>query len=318
MILSIPGNWHKATAQHTAFINLVIDNFLAGKGPLPTSAHTVDFVTFCRSQIVSHAHADLRASIEVLLTYKIRLSPTDYSALLNDLQGVFNYNQFSQKHRTRWDAYKLCHLSQTRTCPYCNHNFSFTVYKDKRGVFRPTLDHFYPKALYPHLALTLPNLIPSCYTCNSSLKGDIDFFFTPHLHPLFDVENIRFRCHDPLEKITGLAGNLERSIKQLDLCLEPIEPCDATHNSLACFALSERYQVLAFEAANFITQKTLTEALIHNLTTVKPAGRCPQTSLNLSVSSLQARLLGFERSEYGQYLLGRLYADLHDQFKRDA
>lgn len=33
------------------------------------------------------------------------------------------------------------------------------------------MDHFYPKSLYPFLALSLYNFIPSCQVCNSRFKG---------------------------------------------------------------------------------------------------------------------------------------------------
>jgi hypothetical protein len=46
-------------------------------------------------------------------------------------------------------------------------------YKNRDKHYRNhfTLDHLLPKADYPHFALSLYNLIPSCYTCNSKTKG---------------------------------------------------------------------------------------------------------------------------------------------------
>lgn len=67
----------------------------------------------------------------------------------------------------RW----LTTVLDLRVCPYCNHNYTLTV-SDKVGKvnFRPDFDHFYPKSLYPLLALSFYNLIPSCQVCNK-LKG---------------------------------------------------------------------------------------------------------------------------------------------------
>jgi len=45
-------------------------------------------------------------------------------------------------------------------------------HKQYRNHF--TLDHLLPKSDYPHFALSLYNLIPSCYTCNSKTKGAKD------------------------------------------------------------------------------------------------------------------------------------------------
>ena len=57
------------------------------------------------------------------------------------------------------------------TCYFCNidfiNAFKSTTKGSKNGF---TLDHFINKAKYPFLALSLYNLIPSCYICNSKLK----------------------------------------------------------------------------------------------------------------------------------------------------
>lgn len=71
-------------------------------------------------------------------------------------------------------AYWLTERLNVNTCPYCNRSPINTVFDNsanQKGLIRPTLDHFYPKAKYPFLALSFYNLIPSCYFCNSSLKG---------------------------------------------------------------------------------------------------------------------------------------------------
>ena len=71
-------------------------------------------------------------------------------------------------------SYWLTERLNVNTCPYCNRSPIHTVFDNsanQKGLIRPTLDHFYPKAKYPFLALSFYNLIPSCYFCNSSLKG---------------------------------------------------------------------------------------------------------------------------------------------------
>jgi hypothetical protein len=61
------------------------------------------------------------------------------------------------------------------TCYYCNIDFinTYNTRSEKKNKF--TLDHYFDKSTYPYLALSLYNLIPSCYTCNSKLKGVIEF-----------------------------------------------------------------------------------------------------------------------------------------------
>ncbi|MDO6434804.1 helix-hairpin-helix domain-containing protein [Flavitalea sp. BT771] len=46
-------------------------------------------------------------------------------------------------------------------------------YQNRNKLYKNhfTLDHLLPKGEYPHFALSLYNLIPCCYTCNSKTKG---------------------------------------------------------------------------------------------------------------------------------------------------
>jgi hypothetical protein len=56
-------------------------------------------------------------------------------------------------------------------CPVCDENGYYT---NSREAIRATLDHFLPKDIYPHFACHPHNLIPTCYACNSSVKGTRD------------------------------------------------------------------------------------------------------------------------------------------------
>lgn len=61
-----------------------------------------------------------------------------------------------------------------KVCPYCGHTFISSV-KYQRGngklnVAKAQVDHFFPKGLYPFLALSYANFIPSCPSCNESHK----------------------------------------------------------------------------------------------------------------------------------------------------
>jgi hypothetical protein len=73
-----------------------------------------------------------------------------------------------------YDAYKLVENLGIKTCPYCNRSYISFV-KTKKKKTRPQLDHFYPKAIYPFLACSFYNLIPSCSACNH-MKSDDDSY----------------------------------------------------------------------------------------------------------------------------------------------
>lgn len=87
----------------------------------------------------------------------------------DDIKAMFNYETKFQQHISKFFEQHV----DVHTCYFCNIEFinKFTTNNDKvKNGF--TLDHFLSKGDYPYLALSLYNLIPSCYTCNSpKVKG---------------------------------------------------------------------------------------------------------------------------------------------------
>ena len=77
------------------------------------------------------------------------------------------YNNWSK--RTSYSAYYFVEKLGLKTCPYCNRNYTFIV-NEKNGKLRAEIDHFYPKSIYPFLAMSFYNLIPSCSICNHTKK----------------------------------------------------------------------------------------------------------------------------------------------------
>ena len=73
------------------------------------------------------------------------------------------------------------------SCPYCNRNYIYTL--DKNRLLKAKIDHFYPKSLYPILAVSYFNLIPSCLTCNGlGAKGSKDTFNKYPLKNPYEIE----------------------------------------------------------------------------------------------------------------------------------
>lgn len=85
-----------------------------------------------------------------------------YKILRKDIFGK-EYNNWGG--RTTYGAYYFVEKLGLKTCPYCNRNYTFIVDGDN-GKLRPETDHFYPKSIYPFLAMSFYNLIPSCPICN--------------------------------------------------------------------------------------------------------------------------------------------------------
>ena len=87
------------------------------------------------------------------------------------IKFLFDYTDLQQSKIAPFFENNL----EISTCYYCNIDFvnTYNTKNGKKNKF--TLDHYFDKSTYPYLALSLYNLIPSCYTCNSKLKGTIEF-----------------------------------------------------------------------------------------------------------------------------------------------
>ena len=87
---------------------------------------------------------------------------------------LFHYEKL---YKGDWNRHELLSLMGIEVCPYCQRNYisNYEGYEEnnKKTKTKKTtahLDHFYPKAHYPFLALSLYNFIPSCQVCNSVFK----------------------------------------------------------------------------------------------------------------------------------------------------
>jgi hypothetical protein len=114
---------------------------------------------------------------------------------INELKKLFKYDgKFQPIIAKFFEEY----LNPT-TCYYCNIDY-INVYGQKSRRNKFTLDHFIDKGRHPYLALSIFNLIPSCYICNSKLKGSIPFYennelenSNPHLKDFNFDERVKFK-----------------------------------------------------------------------------------------------------------------------------
>lgn len=105
------------------------------------------------------------------------------------LLKVFDYDAFARM-KGKWGLIELAlRLNKAvKVCPYCNGEYVF-AFKLGKGDFsskakgrKSPFDHYFPRARYPFLGLSLYNLIPCCSRCNSSMKRDMydGLINTPH------------------------------------------------------------------------------------------------------------------------------------------
>ena len=102
-------------------------------------------------------------------------------------ESIFNWRTFTIKNQDAKPkdsmAGKFVKSVGLTVCPYCSRNYIAPLTEPDDAIYRPDLDHFFARSLYPYFALSLYNLIPSCSTCNCRIKGDEDFLLNGYHHP---------------------------------------------------------------------------------------------------------------------------------------
>ncbi len=143
------------------------------------------FEVYYNQKLKSKLGCELRellcGNYEQLLAIKNDIG-TKYSSKNNIVKKVFNYDKSGSKTIRPKISKLQPKISKfiekeldVHTCYFCNIEF-INKFKMSNGKLKNgfTLDHFIDKGKYPYLALSLYNLIPSCYTCNSKVKGSTE------------------------------------------------------------------------------------------------------------------------------------------------
>ena len=115
-------------------------------------------------------------------------------------------------------GHELTDRMGVKVCPYCNRAYIHTL---KRKKVRPQYDHFFNKADYPYLAISLYNLIPSCGVCNLA-KGAYDTFdastkMRKFIYPYrdeygYDIKFAIENCKDEVRTLLGVSEEFDIAI----------------------------------------------------------------------------------------------------------
>ncbi|HIF9238790.1 TPA: hypothetical protein ACX6RC_001296 [Photobacterium damselae] len=237
---------------------------------------------------------------------------------------VFNYNKFTTVDKRKindvndWNAYNYLQGFSTKVCPYCNLDVTTLVNNclDENRVqykIRPALDHYLPQSLFPYFSLSIYNLIPSCTSCNSSLKGDINFKALRHINPMgqsFD-NKVKFglllrNSDDIFSVIDDLYNTDTINIDNFKISIE--SQCANASRNLSTFEIVDRYNV----------HLTQVECFLSNLSKAKPEKLKIFMDIFDTDDELEAisKLLHFEINEdkHCDIPLSRLKKDLIDRY----
>ena len=169
---------------------------------------------------------------------------TKESDLKNIIKDIFKYDgKFQPKIASFFEK----HLNP-RTCYYCNIDY-INIYEQqeknkKEFKNKFTLDHFIDKGDYPYLALSIFNLIPSCYACNSKIKKSVKFYSNEKLkntNPFLET----FEFHKKVKfklLLDDSCKNLHiKSKDDIDITLKE-QFTDKYDKYIEIFKLNERYK----------------------------------------------------------------------------
>ncbi len=134
--------------------------------------------------------------------------------LKDEVLAVFGYAEFTTFNDGKW-AYAHSEKLEVNICPYCNMQYAFTI-QTARGRTRPQFDHFLNKSKHPYFSMSFFNLIPSCYNCNSSFKGNRPFLLSTHIHPFMEGIQDTLLFRTDINKVDYLMGK-----KNFKITLKP-------------------------------------------------------------------------------------------------
>ena len=205
-------------------------------------ASDIAFLEFIKKEtvlkkILKATPLQLRAFIKWINT-KHPDGADDTKVLYKCLYNIFFTHGYDKPYNL--DKFQFIQNIGLETCPYCNRSSIYTIGRNKK--IKPEIDHFYPKSLYPILAISYFNLIPSCPTCNglgaksnrdSYLKlknpyeieaDDFKFSFEINnvsiLHPLMDKESIEIFFEKEIEEHNDFFGLKFLYAEHRDVVLE--------------------------------------------------------------------------------------------------
>lgn len=304
MLININDMWDKkTTAAHKAYV----EELVARKHDTIGSPILQLLVQHCCGDFACGSPEELRNIMDTASYLCSTETPAAVAAFQAESAKFFNYGNFASKRTKGWNAYALCGAANYKICPYCQQSAAVTLSSTKGSrSFRPTLDHFYPKSEYPYLALSLYNLVPSCQTCNSSLKGQTNFAEYDHLHPYEDDELIRFEWDfNDYVAARQSATALSPAKLAIDITTPMKGHAKALHaeNSAETFLVRER---LTF---NLPSLKNFVEVLCsYSSFRTNEVNSAALPSMPLSPETI----LQFDPTNYKNEMLGRLKKDLFE------
>ena len=155
--------------------------------------------------------------IERLIKLDSHEQKTNVKIIKKDIEEVFTtlFDNFSNRN---W-AYQFLKLINCNVCPYCNRTYTFTI-KNKKLKSKPELDHYFPKSIYPYLAISIFNIVPACSSCNKGksskyVRKGKQYICYPYEEG-FDFTDNKINFTSDFDDIRALFNNEKKLVVKLD------------------------------------------------------------------------------------------------------
>lgn len=204
--------------------------------------------------VLDHVQGLGVASIEDFLKAK----PKQIAAWVNQYPQKLQFEEFKEIYgkyfsngadryvNGDYNAYKFLELLGVYVCPYCDDEYLTTVVIDGKKRRTGEIDHFFPKSIYPGLAMCIHNLVPSGQNCNG-LKMEKVIGANPHEE---DIEDKTFLYPDlPVGVVLDTLNPEE--------CLIKFHAKDGMITNVDKLALEQIYQRHSSEAHRLLTNVQL-------------------------------------------------------------
>ena len=182
---------------------------------------------FCFSPSKTHAHEE---ATKLLIYFFDFLGTTGYPA--NVMAHILGGSKGFCKNDVV-EGFKLKNPSIEYVCPSCDNAFTDSGNGNAEGY---TLEHYFPKSLYPSICLHPYNLIPLCSKCNK-VKGDKDplapkdssntlhpvpynEIFHPIGRPVLSQADLEFSTNAGIESMGFVSKNPARPLVQSIMAYE--------------------------------------------------------------------------------------------------
>lgn len=193
-------------------------------------------------------------------------------------------------------------------CPYCNRMFIYSSKSLRKvKVAQAELDHFYSKELFPYLAISKYNLVPSCHCCNGhGAKFTTDAYNEGMVNP-YEISNaddyIDFRLRLKNVGVTSL-DTLAESLSFKLIAKKP-----EMKSNINVLNLADLYQYHADYAAELYFKSFVKT---HRLYRSSIKGILRRNGIYLTDDEIKRIIVGnyIKESDYGKRPLAKMMHDV--------